>query len=64
MQVKLISSIFKKVFLPFTLLALATWAYFLFYDKLELIFLKEAVECIDKWIFTLFAVIIAFLLQR
>jgi len=61
---RLINNIFKKGFLPVAILVLAVELYIIFYDKLESLFLKEALENFDKWIFTLFTTISAFLLQR
>lgn len=61
---KLISNIFKKGFLPIAILILAVEAYVIFYGKLELLFLKETLENFDKWVFTLFTAISAFLIQR
>lgn len=61
---KLISNIFKKGFLPIAILILTIEIYVIFYDRLQLLFLKEALENFDKWIFTLFVAISAFLLQR
>ena len=64
MQGKPVKDIFKKGFLPVAILILASEVYFLFYDKLQLVLLKETAENLDKWIFTIFAAIVAFLLQR
>ena len=64
MHGKLIKDIFEKGFLPFVILVLVTLSHSVFYSKLELVFSKETIEGLDKWIFTLFAVITAFLLQR
>jgi small-conductance mechanosensitive channel len=61
---RLISNIFKKGFLPIALLILAVEVYVIFYGKLQLLFLKEALENFDKWIFTIFAVIAVFLIHR
>ena len=64
MHKKLIEVLFKKALLPGLILALAAAAYSSFYSTLESIFLKETLEYADKWIFTIFAVILAFLAQR
>ena len=64
MQGKLIGKVFRKVFLPAIILVLAAQVYFAFYSNLELIFLKETMEYLDKWVFALFTIIVVFLLQR
>lgn len=64
MAKRLIRNVFEKGFLPVVILVLVSIVYLAFYDRLELVLLKGAIENLDKWIFTLFAVITAFLLQR
>jgi len=64
MRKNLIGELISKGLLPALVLTLAVVAYSSFYSVLESYFLKEALEYTDKWIFTVFVVIAAFLIQR
>jgi len=64
MRGKLITDIFKKSFLPIALFIALGASYAFFYGKAELVLLKGALDHLDKWIFTLFAAVTAFFLQR
>lgn len=64
MQSKLIDNVFKKILFPVVILTLAVIAYSTFYAEFGLSFSTETITVLDKWIFTLFAAIMAFLLQR
>ena len=64
MRKSLIEELISKGLLPALVLTLGVAAYSSFYCNLELMFSKEGLAYIDKWIFTVFVVISAFLIQR
>lgn len=64
MQAKLIKKIFSKEFVPVGLLIIAIEVYILVYERLASVLLKEAIVNLDKWIFTVFTVIVTLLIQR
>ena len=61
---RLIRSIFEKEFLPILILLLAVVTYFTFYQKIGFTLLEETIEEINKWVFVVFAAIIALLVHR
>lgn len=64
MHKRLSREIFERIFLPLLILVLVSVIYFIYYERLGPALLKETVERFGKWLFSMFVVIIAFLLHR